>query len=63
LRIRIRKRINAEGRGDTEDTEKMGKGQRRQTGMSVPLAGLGKELRLRIIGHIPPARPGRVRLG
>src|SRR5580704_13752754 len=31
--------------------------------MSVPLVGLGKELRLRIIGHIPPARPGRVRLG
>jgi hypothetical protein len=28
--------------------------------MSVPLVGLGKELGLRIIGHIPPARPGRV---
>jgi hypothetical protein len=24
---------------------------------------LGKELGLRIIGHIPPARPGRVRFG
>src|SRR5271168_588903 len=31
--------------------------------MSVLREGLGKRLGLRIIGHIPPARPGRVRLG
>src|SRR5579859_7189388 len=31
-------------------------------GLRAPVA-LGKALRLRIIGHVPPARPGRVRLG
>jgi hypothetical protein len=31
--------------------------------MSVLFEGLGKSIGLRIIGHIPPARPGRVCLG